>query len=64
MKAKKFLRIVKYYCNDTNCESKRCPFADDKLGCLMLAGEKIPEEWDVDELVKIAKKASKHKCIF
>lgn len=56
MKAKRFLRIVKHYCNNANCESNRCPFADGKLGCLMLGGEKIPEEWDIKKILKIAKK--------
>lgn len=59
MKAKKFLKIVKFYCTDTNCETHNCPMYDKKHGCLMLAGDSVPEGWNIKKMIKAAKKAGK-----
>lgn len=58
MKAKKFLKIVKSLCNEQNCLGA-CPLLDKKQGCLMLAGDGIPENWKIKKIIKRVKKAGK-----
>lgn len=62
MKAKKFLKIVKRFCTNANCESGKCPFIDKDNGCLMLGGDNIPECWNIKKILKHAKKARKRLC--
>ena len=62
MKAKKFLKKIKAICKNKNCKQGKCPMAVKKSNgagryytdCL-INGE-VPEDWDVDKLVKAVKK--------
>lgn len=63
MKAKKLLKIIKAGCCDKNCGTKQCPMFDKTYGCLMLAGEAIPDEWNIKRILKAAKKAGKNYVI-
>ena len=62
MKAKKFLKIVKRSCTEENCDKETCPVFDKKHGCLMMAGEAIPDEWNIKKILKRVKKARKRLC--
>lgn len=61
MKAKKFLKIIKAVCCDKNCETGKCPMLDKKYGCLMMASEVLPEEWNIKKILKAVKRTRKKK---
>lgn len=53
MKAKKFLKVIKTMCATTPCED--CPLGHCKI-CLMATEGIVPAvDWDIDEIVRIAK---------
>lgn len=58
MKAKKFLKLIKAHCKEENCAVGKCPMAvqlKTHVGCFVYA-DIVPEEWDIETMVKAVKK--------
>ena len=57
MKAKKFLKLIKGCCKEENCAIGKCPMAVQRkgyVGCYVGVDE-VPEDWDIEAMVKGAK---------
>ena len=58
MKVKKFLKLIKAHCKEENCGIGKCPMAVQRkgyVGCYMGVDE-VPENWDIEAMVKAVKK--------